>query len=1269
MEQAVNARVLVVHPDPSLRSELTQALRAAGHDVDAVDSGERAIDRFIQAPADVLVVNLTLPGRDGVATIESVRWAPQGNATSFVLMGTRSRAEQVIAVADELGTIAVPDGDTHAVVEEIETALFGRDRTSAAHLPGSDSAVVQSFDDDLYAPRSLRPVPIAGSPVDQVAIREAEDVAHRAQALDGARLEGRLETTAFPLLLSRLGGLRASGALLLDSVADPRPTVTGDSPKKVIFFRNGIPAQVRSNLEEECLGRRLLHRGKIDRYALNESLARVHAGDGRQGSILVAMGAITPHELREALEDQQRVKLFDIFAWADGVFRFSHEMLAPVETISLEMSLAEIVYRGICSWMPPLRLMKLIRPYASQVVAVVKSDFAGLHRLVDPHGQAMLDSLRDAPAPAKVQSILDRENSQVGASRILYAGYCLGCLDFRSENRETMLPQPPPPDPFGALRRHVHRLLTRLRGGQYADAIGIPRGAAPEAIDSAVKHVRDSIAAALEDDAPAELRENAMEILARLGRAAVALLPDPAAEPAPIQLTAPERPESKQEDALPGRVRARGGAPRDKEANRSTSEYPVAAAEAGVVEVDSGALRAPNSLQSIPSFEDDTEALAGTDPPILAAFDDVTAAAPSAPATSPETSTPEPRVIVAFDDLTLPVPPEPDALESFRAGGDEPLLPAVPPLRPAGQPLPPPPLSPQIPFEVDGADDSARGGPRAGSRLPRDPLSAAVSEAISEAARSTAHAHDLSEVPTDRLPDRERQSAKPSLGKSTPVGWSTSDFDEPTSIDDDDGALHFDSDIDRALARATLPDPANDGGIAFDESPTDRGHEPPPGAPPIGEHVRGGASADSLFDRGRLDGEGTFEGAGSIEDDEPTTLPRAEIGLPDPRARRPTHRPPAHSSDPSRADPSRGRPARGRRSQSEPAPPRAARETPREPRRRRKRTGGEGPSEVLALRLSKPRRATSSPPPERADSETPQASVDSRRERRSSDPPRESKKSGRSKRPGSRKRRGADERRSSRAPSKRLASTSSPPKPARDKGASRRRRSEAAPRDERASSLPPADAVRPGARRTSRPPAKRQSTMPPPRRRREAAPEPDRPSSRAPSSRAPVRPSSTPPHVVRRGVPDSDPVVGGALGKKPKLGTEPGALDERVDRMLQAERHYRKGKRAMAREKYEKAVEALTRAVELVPDEGEFLVHLGWARFLIATSEKARERALQEIHAGCALVPKLDTAHLLYARALRSMGNEAAARNAYERALAANPDCREALLELRELAP
>jgi Flp pilus assembly protein TadD len=120
--------------------------------------------------------------------------------------------------------------------------------------------------------------------------------------------------------------------------------------------------------------------------------------------------------------------------------------------------------------------------------------------------------------------------------------------------------------------------------------------------------------------------------------------------------------------------------------------------------------------------------------------------------------------------------------------------------------------------------------------------------------------------------------------------------------------------------------------------------------------------------------------------------------------------------------------------------------------------------------------------------------------------------------------------------------------------------------------------------------------------------------------------------------------------------------------MLQAERAMRRARRAVERDQLPSAREAVAKAVQLVPDEPEFVAELAWIDAKLATGE-ARHDALARLDEAARLAPKNARVHVLRAEVLLAMGADADARAAYERALAANPDEPKALAGLRALIP
>ena len=65
--------ILIVDDEPGVRSALGGVLRDEGYDVDAVDSGEACLDRLARHVYDVVLLDVWLPGMDGLATLARMR--------------------------------------------------------------------------------------------------------------------------------------------------------------------------------------------------------------------------------------------------------------------------------------------------------------------------------------------------------------------------------------------------------------------------------------------------------------------------------------------------------------------------------------------------------------------------------------------------------------------------------------------------------------------------------------------------------------------------------------------------------------------------------------------------------------------------------------------------------------------------------------------------------------------------------------------------------------------------------------------------------------------------------------------------------------------------------------------------------------------------------------------------------------------------------------------------------------------------------------------
>src|SRR5687768_16079134 len=67
------AMVLLVEDDPSVREGLGLALRRQGHDVRAAGTGEEGVERQGESRPDIVVLDIMLPGIDGLETCRRMR--------------------------------------------------------------------------------------------------------------------------------------------------------------------------------------------------------------------------------------------------------------------------------------------------------------------------------------------------------------------------------------------------------------------------------------------------------------------------------------------------------------------------------------------------------------------------------------------------------------------------------------------------------------------------------------------------------------------------------------------------------------------------------------------------------------------------------------------------------------------------------------------------------------------------------------------------------------------------------------------------------------------------------------------------------------------------------------------------------------------------------------------------------------------------------------------------------------------------------------------
>jgi DNA-binding response OmpR family regulator len=96
------SRVLVVEDDADIAELISHYLRRAGHTIDAAASGTAALTRVKEAAPDLIVLDLMLPGMDGLLVCQTLRSDPATAAIPIIMLTARGEeAERITGL--ELG--------------------------------------------------------------------------------------------------------------------------------------------------------------------------------------------------------------------------------------------------------------------------------------------------------------------------------------------------------------------------------------------------------------------------------------------------------------------------------------------------------------------------------------------------------------------------------------------------------------------------------------------------------------------------------------------------------------------------------------------------------------------------------------------------------------------------------------------------------------------------------------------------------------------------------------------------------------------------------------------------------------------------------------------------------------------------------------------------------------------------------------------------------------------------------------------------------------
>ena len=151
IDQTRAARVLVVDDEESIQNLLARLLSAQGYTVDCASDGEAALSRIRKEQPDVVLLDVIMPGDDGVEVCRRLKQDPATRLLPVVLMtgagGPEKRVEGAKAGADDFLTKPFEFNELLARVGSLaRIKRYTDDLDSAASIIGVLATIIETRD-------------------------------------------------------------------------------------------------------------------------------------------------------------------------------------------------------------------------------------------------------------------------------------------------------------------------------------------------------------------------------------------------------------------------------------------------------------------------------------------------------------------------------------------------------------------------------------------------------------------------------------------------------------------------------------------------------------------------------------------------------------------------------------------------------------------------------------------------------------------------------------------------------------------------------------------------------------------------------------------------------------------------------------------------------------------------------------------------------------------------------------------------------------------
>jgi hypothetical protein len=199
--------------------------------------------------------------------------------------------------------------------------------------------------------------------------------------------------------------------------------------RKELYFQKGRLHHVASSNASELLGQYMVRRGKIAKEELDMALAVLPRHKGRMGDTLISLGLASAVDIFQAIREQGRDRVADIFMWKQGQAQLYRGQTPQHVEFPLDLELQALVLAGVEAALPGEAAVERYRSRLHSVVGPGPRDRPALALAKWPPQLAAVEAL--ARRPKRLSELL----SEATRGGLTSAGSVLRAIEILSAAR------------------------------------------------------------------------------------------------------------------------------------------------------------------------------------------------------------------------------------------------------------------------------------------------------------------------------------------------------------------------------------------------------------------------------------------------------------------------------------------------------------------------------------------------------------------------------------------------------------------------------------------------------------------------------------------------------------------------------------------------------------------------------------------------------------------------------------------------------------------